>query len=646
MRIKKISLENFRQFVGKNEIVFSTDGAKNVTLVMGNNGFGKTTLNQAFLWCFYGKTSFEKKEDLLSASAKQGYVNMSVTVEFTHAGEDYALLRSKSYINGNENTVSCRLDYISDGESKTLLREKVSQKINEILPEDLSKYFFLKGEEIESMAKGVQGGKSKSFSNAVNVLLGLDYYKNAIKDLDEIAKEFNLQVIPGVANVNAIEDQVKTTEEKINQVKNKISSHKEYVRKYEDELLDKKAEMKTKNSASEIQKKKENAEKQKEKYEQKIRDEVKAAVKEFSRDAPYFFAQSVFLKELKTLQEILALPADDVPEKLHADLIDWIEKRGECICGACVKEGDNAYNLLEKLRKIVPPESIGTLVSHEKSKIYDKYRLGSGLYESFQMHKKRLDEENEDLESKQNEIEELTEKLRTLEDTSQLQKEIDQLEKWRNSARSDLDLLEPEINRLNTKLNSYQTELDEARKKLKDGLFIQECYETASRLKDDFSAEFQKEEYAKRDELICSVKEAFRKIYGDSYSIQINDDYAIRTDLDLETSTGQGMCVIFAFLAGLLSVIQRNQNTNGAANSLELESYPLVFDAPFSVLDEKRIASICEFLPRVSSQIIIFVKDTDGKVAKEHLTSRLGKFYSLHKKDNDEKRTEIKEETL
>ena len=62
MLLQKIILKNFRQFYGQQEIVFSSDTDKNVTLIHAENGVGKTTLLNAVLWCFYEKTS-EKFED-------------------------------------------------------------------------------------------------------------------------------------------------------------------------------------------------------------------------------------------------------------------------------------------------------------------------------------------------------------------------------------------------------------------------------------------------------------------------------------------------------------------------------------------------------------------------------------------------------
>ena len=44
MILEKLIVENFRQFRGRQEIVFSDLRERNVTLVHAENGFGKTAL--------------------------------------------------------------------------------------------------------------------------------------------------------------------------------------------------------------------------------------------------------------------------------------------------------------------------------------------------------------------------------------------------------------------------------------------------------------------------------------------------------------------------------------------------------------------------------------------------------------------------
>ena len=55
MILERLVLENFRQFKGRQEILFSDLQEHNVTVVHAENGFGKTTLLKALLWALYGR---------------------------------------------------------------------------------------------------------------------------------------------------------------------------------------------------------------------------------------------------------------------------------------------------------------------------------------------------------------------------------------------------------------------------------------------------------------------------------------------------------------------------------------------------------------------------------------------------------------
>lgn len=55
MILQKLEMNNFRQYIGEQTVEFSTDPEKNVTVLIGVNTSGKTTIVRAFEWCLYGK---------------------------------------------------------------------------------------------------------------------------------------------------------------------------------------------------------------------------------------------------------------------------------------------------------------------------------------------------------------------------------------------------------------------------------------------------------------------------------------------------------------------------------------------------------------------------------------------------------------
>ena len=60
MRFRKLTLENFRPYYGINELKFDLTDEKNIIIIEGNNGHGKTSLLRAIQWVFYGSNPRER----------------------------------------------------------------------------------------------------------------------------------------------------------------------------------------------------------------------------------------------------------------------------------------------------------------------------------------------------------------------------------------------------------------------------------------------------------------------------------------------------------------------------------------------------------------------------------------------------------
>lgn len=75
MKFESITMENFMRYKGRNHIEFSCDDVKNVTVVLGDNTVGKTTIAQAFRWGLYGALMAKRDKKCRRFSAfKYGYL--------------------------------------------------------------------------------------------------------------------------------------------------------------------------------------------------------------------------------------------------------------------------------------------------------------------------------------------------------------------------------------------------------------------------------------------------------------------------------------------------------------------------------------------------------------------------------------------
>lgn len=191
MLIKSLRYRNFRQFKGENQIDFSCDPQKNVTIILGDNTFGKTTLLQMFNWCFYNKADFNDKPDFLlnlelASAMYNGDDPIEVFVEIIleHQGIEYTIKRKQDYlkVNGSvqhrDSKLKVTYKELATGKTEFIEKDRdMKSVINRILPEDLSGYFFFDTERVQNVAE------RRDLSTSVKGLLGLTVLDNAMQHL-------------------------------------------------------------------------------------------------------------------------------------------------------------------------------------------------------------------------------------------------------------------------------------------------------------------------------------------------------------------------------------------------------------------------------------------------------------------------------
>jgi DNA sulfur modification protein DndD len=189
MILERIVLENFRQFRGRQEIVFSDIRDRNVTLVHAENGFGKTTLLNALLWALYGQDGFtddfEKQgclihEGLAANATDPNRIAASVELTFKHDTDRYIVTRELTLAEQLNDPKRARLSLQVMRDGQTLPLDNPQRRIQAIVPDGIAGFLFFNGERIDHLA---MEKNSAEVTAAIHQMLGLKLLRTTIEDL-------------------------------------------------------------------------------------------------------------------------------------------------------------------------------------------------------------------------------------------------------------------------------------------------------------------------------------------------------------------------------------------------------------------------------------------------------------------------------
>ena len=220
MRISKIVINNFRIYQGQNIIEFGPFSDRNINIISGKNGFGKTTLLTALLWTFYGKLIGQVEDkyrlDIRNAGGYDNYLkslfnrgalseastetdnSFSIEIELQDLAIP-ALTCNKVTINRsyNVNENKEKLDIFIDGIENELTKEVgYDLFINDfILPREIAKFFFFDAEKIVSLAEARTTEELRSLNRAYSEVLGIKKYEELKKNLESLVTKLGRQGI-------------------------------------------------------------------------------------------------------------------------------------------------------------------------------------------------------------------------------------------------------------------------------------------------------------------------------------------------------------------------------------------------------------------------------------------------------------------
>jgi len=251
MTIKEIELYNFRIYKGENCIDLTSTGKKNIFVISGRNGFGKTTFLMSMVWCLYGKSMQEVddlyKKEIVDQGGYSKYIMNSLN-RLAKAEEDHNFHVSITFTNLNIPEVPCKeivvkrsynaktsvtedVEVMIDGYPSELAKE-VGQEIfirEFIMPIEIAKFFFFDAEKIVSLAEVNTAEQRKNLSRAYSEVLGIKKYENIKDELENLQLKLRQESASATekGQLRQLEAEVETCEEKITENHKLINEQRE-----------------------------------------------------------------------------------------------------------------------------------------------------------------------------------------------------------------------------------------------------------------------------------------------------------------------------------------------------------------------------------------------------------------------------------
>lgn len=220
MKFERLILENIFAYYGRQEIDLSIgDGARNIVVVSGRNGRGKTSLLNAIKLLFVGPTD-ERIRSMgfppRRIGANQfvvgipgrwdGIVNTKFRAEGGNAASvalvwkvEKKTLCAERRWTVNDRGYSEQVSYFEDDQLVDTESDAL-ERLGEIVPRDLVPYFFFDGEQIQALAEDIEGSRTEDIERVLNI----SYVRELVVQVEDFVKQRRRARLSGAVRVELV----------------------------------------------------------------------------------------------------------------------------------------------------------------------------------------------------------------------------------------------------------------------------------------------------------------------------------------------------------------------------------------------------------------------------------------------------------
>lgn len=648
-----MKIENFRQFYGAQTLDFAVGGesGRNVTVVHGFNGAGKTALLNAFIWCLYGETTpdLEDPERLHNESAVEeaevgDELAVSVVLEFETPDARYRIGRTRKCVkkgtaelSGAAHTLELyRIDdtgnFSSVGKNDDLRQKKIEQ----FLPKTLYPFFFFNGERVEKLASA---DAYDDVEAGVKTLLDVEIFERGHHHLSSTvarALRDELQALGGGEIKIAIED-LKKLEAEADEYQISREQYTANIKAINQEIADIKQIQGEIEAAAELVKKENRLSEELKTVDEGISDAKIAMAKSLSKNGYLAFGATTLERTNKLVLE--ARQRGEIPAKIKPQFVDDLIAQGQCVCGRPIDNESAEYTNLMDWRNTTGLAEFEEQINQTAAQIRPLLDRRSSYYEDLDVFNEKISTQYSRRQEIRDELDLIREQLgdgARGEDAAKLQQRIGQLEIDRSDAMAEVKLCGRSLSDnaeqqedLNRKIKKLQVQDDRANA-------IQRQLDAV----DKVANAFKEIALVQKDDVRAGLSASIREIWEDAaikdYTASVSKDYRLQLTKRVGStvqpvvgaSTGEKQVLALSFVGSLVKKARENASRNqdmGFGGH-----YPLVMDSAFGNLEDDYRAAVAEWVPKLADQVVVIVSMSQWRDEVETaMRDRIGREYIL-----------------
>ncbi|WP_423128094.1 DNA sulfur modification protein DndD [Gaoshiqia sp. Z1-71] len=685
MYIKEVEINNFRIYKGNNKISISpeSEGDKNIIVISGKNGYGKTTFLMSLVWCLYGK-QMELVDELYAKeikdkknysnyianslnrkAAENGETQFSVSLTFTDVKIPEITTCKEVKITRKYDVITSSLDQVEvliDGMHNEITDDlsKDNQKGEEIfireyvLPIEIAKFFFFDAEKIVSLAEVNSQLQRKQLSKAYSEVLGIQKYEDLKANLEEKQDDYRKlsakpeeqdELIQLKANIEKTERAITRIDKQIEELDHEKNGLEKEVEEVQRKLI-REGERMTLEELNMLRD-------QKSELEQKI-DGLQTQLRDLFDLIPFALAGETMMnvsEQLSTEKNIhdQQYKEDELKDKTRKIILDIETERTkkQLVFDHEIRNfyEDQIKNLIKKhFFSDLPEIPINFQSFHDFSniEINEFNQLLATLQNSFRDSFSRL---NNDYAFIKNQLDSINRRIRDAEKSAE-DEYIGELRRKKQRQSERIDSIDTEINLLHQSIGEKKNE-SKAFKQRQEALrqkidnstqYSLKASQTKTLIDDlqEFISKFKEQKKKSLEEKM--LKGLTTLMHKKGFITKVEVDISILgDDIDIILYDHRNRIID----KGTLSMGERQMYASALLHALVDESdidFPVFIDSPMQKFDEKHAENIIKyFYPNVSNQVVIFPLINKELTAQEFesLKVKICRSFIIHNTSTD-----------